>query len=89
MVGYSRAAPGVGNGCKDRVRPFVEQLPGNKGAYFLIDREGGKALTLTIWDSEEAALASDRSADESRSRTMDAAGVTMVSKDRYEVVASI
>jgi hypothetical protein len=41
------------------VKPFVQQQSGNKGAYFLIDREGGKALTFTIWESEEAALATD------------------------------
>jgi hypothetical protein len=35
------------------------------------------------------ALATDQAADQSRSRTMGASGVTMVSKDRYEVVASI
>jgi heme-degrading monooxygenase HmoA len=74
---------------QDKVKPFVKQQPGNKGAFFLIDREGRKALTFTIWESEEAALATDQAADQRRSRTMDATGVRMVSKDRYEVVASI
>jgi heme-degrading monooxygenase HmoA len=74
---------------QEKVKPFVQQQSGNKGAFFLIDREGGKALTFTIWESEDAALATDQAADQSRSRTMGATGVTMVSKDRYEVVASI
>ena len=74
---------------QEKVKPFVQQQPGNRGAYFLIDREAGKALTFTIWESEEAAFATDQAADQSRARTMDATGVTMVSKDRYEVVTSI
>ena len=35
------------------VKGFVEGLPGNAGVVFLIDRDGGTALTLTLWDSEE------------------------------------
>lgn len=73
----------------EKVKPMVEQLPGNKGAFFLIDREGGKALTFTLWESEDAARATDEAADQSRARTIGATGVTMVSKDRYEVVTSI
>ena len=39
----------------NNVKPMVAGLPGNAGAYFFIDRADGKALTLTLWDSEEAA----------------------------------
>ncbi len=74
---------------QEKVKPFVQQRPGNRGAYFLIDREGGKALTFTMWESEEAALATDQAAEQSRASTIAATGVTMVSKDRYEVAESI
>jgi hypothetical protein len=30
------------------VKGFVEGLPGNAGAVFLVDRDGGTALTLTL-----------------------------------------
>lgn len=73
----------------EKVKPFVQQLPGNLGAFFLIDREGGTALTLTLWESEEAARATDAAADQSRGRTMDATAVQLVAKGRYEVVARI
>ena len=33
------------------VKGFVEGLPGNAGAVFLIDRDGGTALTLTLWEA--------------------------------------
>ena len=47
------------------VAPFVAGLPGNAGCVFLIDREGRTGVTLTLWDSEDAALESDRHAEQS------------------------
>ncbi len=45
------------------VRPFVASLDGNAGAFFFIDRAAGRALTLTLWKTEAAAVASDAFAD--------------------------
>ncbi len=70
-----------------RVRDFVEGLPGNAGVTFLIDRESGTALTLTLWDTEDAAKATDRFAEQSRAATVAATGTDLVSQGRYEVVA--
>jgi len=39
------------------VAPMVAGLPGNAGAYFFVDREDGRAVTLTLWESEDTALA--------------------------------
>jgi heme-degrading monooxygenase HmoA len=75
------------NAARERVKPMAEELPGNKGAYFFLDRENGRALTLTIWESEEAARSTDERAEESRKRTMEATGVELVSADKWEVVA--
>jgi hypothetical protein len=71
----------------DRVKGFVEALPGNAGAMFFVDRDGGTALTITLWDSEEAALASDQFADQSRDTTIAATGSELVGRGRYEVIA--
>lgn len=71
------------------VAPFVAGLAGNAGAVFLIDRDGGSAVTLTLWESDEAALQSDRTADESRARTVAATGVELVERGRYEVVTRV
>jgi hypothetical protein len=68
------------------VRPFVASLEGNAGAFFLIDRVGGRALTLTLWKTEAAALASDAFADQSRARTIAATGVDLLERGQYEVV---
>jgi hypothetical protein len=70
-----------------RVRPFVASLPGNAGAVFLIDRENASALTLTLWESEKAALETDKNAEQSRASTVAATGMELVTRGRYEVVA--
>jgi heme-degrading monooxygenase HmoA len=68
------------------VRQFVAGLEGNAGAFFLIDRARGRALTLTLWKSEAAAAASDVFADQSRARTLAATGVELLERGQYEVV---
>jgi hypothetical protein len=68
------------------VRQFVAGLEGNAAAFFLVDRAGGRALTLTLWKSEAAAVASDAFADQSRARTMAATGVELLERGQYEVV---
>ena len=72
------------------VRPAIEKLSrGNSGAVFLVNRSSGRALTLTLWESEEAALASDEFAEQSRAKTIEATGIELVERGRYEVVARI
>jgi hypothetical protein len=68
------------------VAPMVRGLPGAAGALFLIDRDGQSAMTVTIWDTEEAALVSDQHAEASRSATVAATGVELVARGRYEIV---
>ena len=51
------------------VKGFVEGLPGNAGVVFLIDRDGGTAQTVTLWDSDDAAKATDQFAEQSRAAT--------------------
>ena len=69
-----------------QVAPMVRGLPGVAGAVFLIDREGQSALTMTLWDTEEAALVSDQHAEASRAATVAATGVELVARGRYEIV---
>ena len=72
-----------------KVRPFVARLPGNAGALFLIDRDAGSALTLTLWESEAAAEATDQNAEASRASTVAATGVELLRRNRYELVARV
>jgi heme-degrading monooxygenase HmoA len=73
----------------EQVAPMVAGLAGNAGAYFFVDSDGGEALTLTLWDSEEAALASDRAAEKSRESTVAATGVELEQRGRFRVVGRI
>jgi hypothetical protein len=70
----------------ENVRPFVARLEGNAGAFFLVDAASRRALTLTLWTTESAALASDASAEESRARTVAATGVELLERGQYEVI---
>ena len=70
-----------------RVKGFVAGLPGNAGGAFFVDRTSGTALTLTLWETEEAAAETDRFAEQSRSSTVDATGVELLDRGSYTVVA--
>jgi heme-degrading monooxygenase HmoA len=69
------------------VKGFVEGLPGNAGVVFLVDRDGGTALTVTLWDSDDAAKATDRFAEQSRAATVAATGTELIARGSYEVAA--
>jgi hypothetical protein len=74
---------------KNQVSGFVAGLPGNAGGMFFVDRAAGTALTLTLWESEEAAAETDKFADKSRASTVDATGVELAARGAYELVARI
>ncbi len=71
------------------VAPMVAGLPGNEGAYFLLAEDGRSAMTLTIWSSLEAALASDEAAERSRAATVAATGVEPLDRGRFTVLARV
>ena len=71
----------------DEVGARINALPGVAGAMFFIDRTEGAAMTLTLWEDEEGALASDQHAEASRAATIAACGVELVGRGRFEVVA--
>jgi hypothetical protein len=72
-----------------QVSGFVAGLPGNAGGMFFVDHAAGRALTLTLWDSEEAAAQTDKFADQSRASTVEATGVDLLERGAYTVVAEI
>jgi heme-degrading monooxygenase HmoA len=79
------------NAIDDAVTRFNEALgnlqePGLERAELLVDRTNGKGMTITVWESENALTESAQAADQLRSGAADAAGVSIVSVDHYEVV---
>jgi heme-degrading monooxygenase HmoA len=66
------------------VKPNVQQQPSLAAAYWLVDREGGKGLTITFWESKEAMRASEEFRSQSQSQTSVATGAG-VRTERFEV----
>jgi heme-degrading monooxygenase HmoA len=63
----------------------LEQMDGFSHAYFLVDRAGGKAISITVWKDEQALSASAAKADELRKQGADAGGGSIESVEHYEV----
>jgi hypothetical protein len=72
---------------RDEVMPAARRLPGNQAFVWLVDRQHGRGLTLTLWANAEAEQASAQAADQFRTGTNQSTGVRMTSAERYEVAA--
>jgi heme-degrading monooxygenase HmoA len=59
-----------------------------KAVYWLVDREGGKALIVTFWESEEAMRASEEARRRRQAATSAATGA-QVTTERYEIVDTL
>jgi heme-degrading monooxygenase HmoA len=70
---------------RTQVVPGVRQEPGSKGVLLLLDRDGGQALTITLWEDEEAMHASEERRAALQQGTHAVTGAT-VATTRYEVI---
>jgi heme-degrading monooxygenase HmoA len=61
---------------RQQVLPQAKQMDGFKGLIALGDRQSGKTLGITLWESEEAMRASEEAANRLRSETAEASGET-------------
>jgi hypothetical protein len=66
--------------------PATAQLPGYVGAIFLVDRESGKLVTLSLWETEDHLRESDRTVARWRQQAADAGRVDIIAAERYEVI---
>ena len=62
---------------REQIVPAVRQIPGCKGLLYLVDRTTGKAMSVTLWETEEAMRMSEQAADQIRGES--------VQVERYEV----
>ena len=46
---------------KESIVPAAKSQKGYQGFYFMVDRKSGKAVAIVIWDSEEDAIANEKS----------------------------
>ncbi len=75
---------------REQVLPQVKQMDGFKGLIVkgliaLGDRQSGKTLGITLWESEEDMRASEEAANRLREESAEAGGGTVAGVERYEV----
>ena len=70
---------------REQVLPFMQQQDGFKGFIALGDRQSGKLLGVSLWESEQAMQASEEVGDRTRSDSAQAVGGTVAGVERYEV----
>ena len=71
----------------ETILPRARALDGWQGVFFLVDRDTGNGIIVTLWESAEARQASEDAATQLRHETAAAGGETIIGIERYEVVA--
>lgn len=71
---------------EERIVPELRTLDGSIGLFVLGDRQTGRSIAITLWDSEQAMKASEETANRMRSDSLPKAGEEVVSVERYEVL---
>ncbi len=89
-VNVLEAPPGriddVARVVRDIVHPGIREERGYVGYIVLGDRETGRALGVTLWESSEAREASDATARQIRPRVEQETGGTMRAVKTYDVL---
>jgi heme-degrading monooxygenase HmoA len=70
----------------EAVTTELEQLDGFSHAYFLTNREHSRAMSITLWHSEEAMSASAERAHRMRTQASEPSDASIESIESYEVV---
>lgn len=69
----------------EAVTPELEQVEGFVQAFFLIDEEHSRAMSVTVWESREALEASAERAHGMRTRATEPSSATIEGVESYEV----
>jgi heme-degrading monooxygenase HmoA len=70
---------------REEILPTGKDDPGFKGLIALGDRNSGKTLSITLWESEEEMHATEQDANQLRSAWSEASGQEVASVESYEV----
>ena len=63
----------------------IRSLDGLVDAYFLVERDGGRAVSMTVWESVDAMERGRMAATRARTEAAQAAGAEVMSTYEYEV----
>ena len=66
----------------------AQAFAGFGGLYYLVDQASGRSLAITLWESEEAMLASEEAASQIRKDEADATDSQILGVDHYQVVTA-
>lgn len=69
----------------EAVRDALAEMDGFSHAYFLVDRETGDGISVTLWNSEQALEASVAKANELREKGTEVGQATTQHVQHYEV----
>ena len=70
----------------EQVRGALEQMEGFVRAHLLVDRDGKRAMTITMWEDRAALDRSAERADQMRRTAAETGRASIESVDAYEVV---
>jgi serine phosphatase RsbU (regulator of sigma subunit) len=90
IVTYTQADPSPGRieeglrRTRERL-PGIRELDGIEGAYFFVDRNSGKAIFISLWESEEAMQRSDEVMGPFRAEISGTFAANRVDVEYYEV----
>ena len=91
-VSTIQGAPGkvddVARQAQEQTLPQLQKLEGFKGFVVLGDRQSGKMLGVSFWESEEALRASDEAASSVRSAAAETADGIVAGVEEYEVLVN-
>ena len=85
---YEFLEQGRASEAQQAFEPAIERIRGLEGfvdGYFLVEREGGQAVTVTIWESLDTMERSRVAASRARTEAAHEAGATVTSSLEYEV----
>ena len=81
---------GVGmQGFRDRVIPVLETQPGFDGYLILLNREEGKLLGITLWDTEENGRLAGARLEQERRTGDEQMGTNSPVPELYDVIAKL
>ena len=70
---------------KSQVLPAVKSVPGYKAGFLLGDRQTGKGMGISLWESEDARRKGGEAVDEAREATIKAMGGSVPPVEEFEV----
>lgn len=70
---------------RKKISQAVRELRGSLGVYYLVDRDRGRTIAVTLWEDAEAMHASEEAAARIREEGTAEEGGKILSVERYEV----